>query len=127
MALLGIVAVIFLLTRDPISSLATFIIGLLLIVFASRKPRVLNYEISDQGIQIGQKLYPFATLKSFAVIDEGAIHSIDLLPLQRFMPAVSMYYEPADEATIVQTLGSFLPKEERSQPLIDQLMHKIRF
>lgn len=125
--LIGLMAVIYLLTRDLISSGATLIIGLLFIVYASRKPRVLNYAISDDGIQIGEKLYAFATLRSFAVIDEGTMHSIDLLPLQRFMPAVSMYFDPQDEEVIVQTLGSFLPKEERKQPMIDKLMHRIRF
>ncbi len=127
MALLGIIAVIYLLTRDTISTVVTFIIGVLFIGLASRKPRVLNYQITDKGVKIGEKLYSFTSLKSFAVIDEGTMHSIDLLPLQRFMPAISMYYEPQEEEQIVQTLGFYLPKEDRKQPLIDQLMHRIRF
>lgn len=127
MALLVIGGIIFLITKDYISAIMTSLLIFVFIVFASRKPRVLNYEISDQGIHIGNNLINFSTLKSFAVIDEGSIRSIDLLPLKRFMPSISMYFEPQDELKIVQALGSYLPKEERNQPFIDKLMHKIRF
>ncbi len=118
---------IFLVTKDTISTAVTLALGVLFIVFASRKPRVLNYEISDKGIRIGDKLHVFRTMKSFAVIEEGTIRSIDILPMQRFMPAISMYYDPKDEDVIISSLGKFLPQENREQPLIDKLMHKIRF
>lgn len=125
--LLVLAALTYLLSRDMISAGAIFIIGILFIGFASRKPRVLTYEISSQGVKIGEKLYHFGTLKSFAVIEEESMRSIDILPLQRFMPAISMYYEPQDEIAIIEALGTYLPKEERQQPLIDKLMHRLRF
>lgn len=117
----------FLSSQDIISTVVIFIIGAIFIGFSLRKPRVLNYEVSNQGIRIGEKLYSYKTLKSFAVIEEETMRSIDLLPLQRFMPAISMYYEPNDETAIVDALSIYLPKEDRKQPLIDKLMHKIRF
>lgn len=114
-------------SKDWISAVVIVIFGFLFIGFAARKPRVLNYEISSQGIKIGDKLYLYGSLKSFAVIDEGTMRSIDILPLQRFVPVVSMYYDPNDEEAIIRALGTFLPQEERKQPAIDKLMHKIRF
>lgn len=130
LAVAGVILVaglIFLATKDTISTIVTIALGVLFIVFASRKPRVLNYEISDKGIRIGDKLHLYRTMKSFAVIEEGTIRSIDILPMQRFMPAISMYYDPKDEDVIISSLGKFLPQENREQPLIDKLMHKIRF
>ncbi len=130
LAVAGVILVaglIFFVTKDTISTIVTISLGVLFIVFASRKPRVLNYEISDKGIRIGDKLHLFRTMKSFAVIEEGTIRSIDILPMQRFMPAISMYYDPKDEDVIISSLGKFLPQENREQPLIDKLMHKIRF
>lgn len=126
-AVLALAALIFLVTRDLISTVTTIIIGILFMIFAARKPRVLTYAISDDGVQIGDKLYPFASMRSFAVIDEGSLRSISLLPMQRFMPAISMYYEPQNEAKIVDALGGVLPQEERKQEIIDKFMHKIRF
>ncbi len=125
--ILIIAGITFLLGQDVISAVVIFIIGGLFIGFASRKPRVLTYEVSSQGIKIGEKLYQYNSLKSFAVIEEGSINSIDILPLQRFMPGISMYYEPQDEPAIVEALGTYLPREERKQPAIDKLMHRIRF
>lgn len=124
---LVLAGIIFLITKDLISAGTTIIIGVLFMAFASRKPRVLTYSISDDGIQIGDKLYQYASMRSFALIDEGSLSSISLLPMQRFMPAISMYYEPQDESKIVAALGSYLPQEQRKQELIDRLMHKIRF
>lgn len=125
--ILVVATITYLLSSDYISVGAIVLIGFLFIGLASRKPRVLTYEISSQGIKIGNKLYPYGTLKSFAVIEEESMRSIDILPLQRFMPAVSMYYEPQDENAIVEALGAYLPQEERKQPYIDKLMHRIRF
>lgn len=130
LAALGLIVtggIIFLVTRDYVSTVVIIVLGILLVSVAARQPRTLTYEISSQGIKIGDRLYGFSTLRSFAIIDEGSIHSIDLLPLQRFMPVISMYYAPQDEQAIVRALGGYLPMENRNQPLIDKLMHRLRF
>lgn len=118
----------YLITRgDLISVMVIVVIGGLFISFASRQPRVLTYEVTSKGIRIGEKLYAYSTIKSFAVIDIGNIRSIDLIPLQRFKPSISMLFDPKDEVVIIQALGNYLPKENRQQASIDKLMHKIRF
>lgn len=125
--LIGLAAVIFVISRDYISSGSIIIIGLLFLAYASRKPRVLTYSVGSDGVHIGEKLYTYATIKSFAVIDEGNLRSISLIPMQRFMPAISMYFEPQEEAKIVESLSSYIPREERKQDAIDRMMHRIRF
>lgn len=126
--LIALVAIVFFITsKDFISAGSVLLIGILFMIYASRKPRVLAYQIDKSGVRIGEKLYPFSVLRSFAVIDEGSLHSISLLPLKRFMPSISMYFEPKDESTIVEVLGKYLPKEDKSQDMVDRFMHKIRF
>lgn len=117
----------FVTSQDKISTVFVFGLIMLLIFFAKRQPRIMSYAITNKGIVIGNTLFSYNSLKSFAIIDEGAISSIDILPLKRFMPSISMYYEPQDEAKITEALGAYLPKDERKQALIDKLMHKIRF
>ena len=120
--------IVFLITGgDFISAGSTVLIGILFLAYATRKPRVLTYTITSDGVQVGDKQYSFSELRSFAVIDEGTLRSIMLLPTQRFKPAISMYYEPDAEQQIIETLGGYLPLEERQQELIDKFMHKIRF
>jgi hypothetical protein len=127
LGLLTLAGVVFLLSQDLISSGSIIIIGFLFLIYAARKPRVLNYSVGTDGIHIGEKLYPYSSLKSFAVIDEGSLRSISLIPMQRFMPAISMYFEPQEEAKIVDALNSYIPREDRKQDAIDRMMHRIRF
>jgi hypothetical protein len=118
---------VFLLTRDYISSAMVLIVVVLFGIFAARQPRVLHYSVDEQGIHIESKNYPFRLFKSFAVQDEGPIQSISLLPMRRFMPAISIYYPQEEEKRILGVLGNFLPIEERPHDIIDRFMHKIRF
>lgn len=128
LAIIVLAGFVFLVTNgDIISVVSIFLIGMLFLAFASRKPRTLNYRINKDGVTVGEKLYSFSTIKSFAVIDEGSLHSIMLIPIQRFLPAISLYFDPQEEQKIVETLGGYLPHEERKQDAIDRLMHKIRF
>lgn len=128
LVLVVIAGLSYLITSGDIASVVIIVIVIgVFISFASRQPRTLTYQVTNKGLQVGEKLYAYNTLKSFAVIDEGNINSIDLIPLKRFMPSVSIYFDPKDETAIVQALGEFLPKEDRQQAPIDKLMHKIRF
>lgn len=127
LGMLALAAIIFAVTQDWISTTSIILIGILFLAFASRKPRTLNYQITKDGIQIGEKLYAFNTLKSFAVIDEGSLHSVMLIPVQRFLPSISIYFDPQEEQKIVEAIGSYLPHEDRKQDAIDRFMHKIRF
>ena len=119
--------VVYLVTKDIISGVSILLIAFVFGLAAARKPRVLNYRLDDHGVQIGQRSFPYAAFRSFAIVDEGAFSSIALMPLKRFMPIMTIYYEPADEEQIVQTLAARLPLEERKLDAIDNLMHKIRF
>lgn len=125
-AIVGIAAV-YVITRDVFSVVALSLFALAFVLFGARKPRVLNYGLSDTGLQVGDKFYHFSHFRSFAVVDEGAINSISLLPLKRFMPAINVYFAPEDEAKITKFLGLRLPGEVRRQDAVDRFMGKIRF
>jgi hypothetical protein len=119
--------VLYLLTRDLVSVVVVLIVAVLLGVIAGRKPRTLTYRMDASGIHIGEKSYSYADFKSFSVVDEGAVSSIGLLPMKRFMPPLSIYYEPSDEDIIVGVLGARLPYEDRQKDAVDRLLHKVRF
>ena len=95
--------------------------------FAARKPQELKYRLDNSALHVGDRSYLYSQFKSFTVIEEGLIHSIMLMPLQRFMPPLSVYYAPEDEDKISEALSSYLPYEDRKQDFIDKLMRKVRF
>ncbi len=123
----GAVTLIYLITRDVVT---VVVIGMAVILFAmaaQRKPRTLTYEINSNGVTIGPKTYPYTQFKSFAVLEEGAFNSIQLMPLKRFMPPISLYCPPEQEQQVIDALGNYLPHEERRHDPIDRIMRKVRF
>jgi len=131
--LLGLATVIFavivyLITGgDVLSAVMVCIAGIIFGVFGARRPQVLEYSVGVDGVTIASKYYGWSEFKSFALLDEGVIHSILLLPLKRLMPSISIYYAPEDEGKIMNILATYLPIEQRQQDPLERLMHKMRF
>jgi hypothetical protein len=126
-ATVALAAAVYLITRDVISTGAMAVVGFSFAAFAARKPQVLQYAIDNAGVHIGQKMYPYGLFRTFSVLEEGAAHSILLMPMQRFNLPISIYYDPKDEDKIVETLGSYLPHELRRPAAVDNFMRKIHF
>lgn len=118
---------VFIVTKDKISAVMIVIVAVIFAVFAARKPRELNYQVDGSGVQIGPKAYPYGAFRSFSIVEEGAIESIWLMPLKRFMPILTIYFDPKDGQKIVDVLAQFLPVENRQMDPIDRLMHRLRF
>jgi hypothetical protein len=122
-----VAALVYLISRDLITVGAIVAAVVLFGVSASRKPRVLTYHMNESGLTIGTKFYPYSLFKSFSIAEEGAFSSIVLTPLKRFMPFISIYYEPADEDRIVAIFAHYLPMENQPADAVDSLMRHIRF
>lgn len=127
LAVLGFAGFVYLITQEVLSAVVILIMGVAFAVFATRKPQELTYVLDNHGLKIGEKKFSYAQFKSFTVIDEGAISSIMLMPLQRFMPPLSVYFDPSDEDKITDALSGYLPYEDRKQDPVDRLMRKVRF
>ena len=124
---IALAAVVFLVTQDKISTAMVAVVAIIFGIFASRKPRELPYSVDNESLHIGDKSYPYATFRSFSVVQEEGVDSIRFMPLKRFMPILSIYFEPQDEQKIIDVLSQYLPVEERQLDAVDKLMHKIRF
>jgi hypothetical protein len=120
-------ALLYLVTKDVVGVFVVGIFAVALGIFAGRPARILNYSLDETGLTVEQKRYPYATFKSFAVIEEGAMDCIWLISLKRFSPPVAMYFDPNDEQVIVDILSQYLPLEERKRDGIDNFMTRIGF
>jgi hypothetical protein len=122
-----ITALIYLITRDVISTSVVIIAAIAFAVLAARQPRQLQYRLDGNGITIGQKHLNYGLFKSFSVVPEGAFSSIVFTPLKRFAPLTTIYYAPEDEDKIVSLLTDRLPFEEHRLDAVDNMMRRIRF
>jgi len=127
LATLILAAIVYLITKDYFATTIIVIVGILVGVFARRAPRELNYELSADGLKIEDKLYPLHGFKSFTIIEEGPVGSLEFMPLKRFMPPVSAYFELADQKKIVAVLQNYLPYEDRQLDGVERLSRRLRF
>ncbi len=96
-------------------------------VFAFRPPHVAKYNLSHQGLEINGKLYAFSEFRAFGVRPEEAFFIVLLIPVKRFMPAITVYFAEDDGEKIVDIFGAHLPMEEMQPDPIDSLMRHIHF
>ncbi|HSX36769.1 MAG TPA: hypothetical protein VLG13_01455 [Patescibacteria group bacterium] len=126
-AAIAVAALVWLATKDKISSSVVLIGAAAFGAYGARKPRQLQYSLDQQGLTIAAKHYAYRQFRSFAIVPEGAFNSIVFVPLKRFAPLTTIYYDPTDEDKIVALLSDKLPVEEREKDFIDRLMWRIRF
>lgn len=129
LALTGLVAagLDYLITRDIFSTVVILFAAVAFGVFAGRKPRTQEYNLSRLGIQIGVKSYSFQDFKTFSISEEGAIASVIFMPLKRFMPPLTLYVAPDMEDQVVDYLSAFLPFEQHKADAVDSLLRRIHF
>lgn len=121
------VAIYFITGGDLVSAVSVLLFSVIFGIYAGRPPREQRYVLDQSGIHIGEKTYSFSNLRSFAILDEGVFSSIEFMPLRRFMPMISIYFDPKDEDKIIAFLSEYLPIEYRRRDIIDRLMRKIKF
>lgn len=124
---IALAGLVYLITKDYFATGVIAVMGVIVGVFSTHKPKQVTYELSTSGLKAGEKSYPLNLFKSFALIREGVLSSVNLIPIKRFMPPLSIYFDPADEQKIVNLLGSHLPLEEGGLDPIERLSRRLRF
>lgn len=113
--------------QEILSAIVVVLMAIALVVYGRRSPRVLRYALNESGITVGDKFYVFEDFKSYAVVQDGGLTMIELDPVKRFMPRLSIFFDPADADEIISILDRFLPRTERAPDAIDQLSRKLKF
>lgn len=127
LATIVLAALVWFLTKDMISTITVIAAATILALAASKKPRIIEYRIGQDGLHIAQRDYPFELFRSFAIVHEGAFSSLVFIPLKRFAMLTTAYYDPLDESKIIDLLASRIPLEEKKRDLVETIMWKIRY
>ena len=96
-------------------------------VYARRPPRTLHYALSKHGIRIDATEYHYSDFRAFGILRDEASYSVVLIPVKRFMPAVTLFFDQPQGEQIVDILGARLPMEELHHDIIDVLTRRLRF
>ena len=121
---LGIIAIIFKLwSTIPIVVLFPIVLS----IWGNRKPRILDYAITNYGITIGNKEYDYDSFKSFYQYMDYNQETIDLVPSKRFGVLVSLPLIPQEADEIKETISHMIPEIEHREDPIDAIFRRLRF
>jgi hypothetical protein len=101
--------------------------GVALLVYSNRAPRVLRYELTPTGVTVDGRSIPYSEFRSFAVIQDDDWHSIDLEPIKRFSMRLNILFNPQDFDIIVDHLELHLSRIDHKPDLIDRISRILRF
>ncbi len=112
-----------------IFSVVILLSGFALFLFGTRKPSVHRFELSERGIRIGVKLYPYLTLRSFWVEDQHAHLKPKLLIKSKkpFVPHLVIPLGDFDPLRVREHLLQHLEEEEQREPLAHHLFEWLGF
>ena len=100
--------------------------ALAVIVMARRSPLPIQYSISPKGIYVADRLYDFSEFRSFGVIQDSAGPYIMMLPVKRFSPGVTLYFDEKDGEKIVDMLGARLSLQDIQPDGLEKFIRFIR-
>jgi len=106
-----------------------FISGLLLIVFSTKHPEMVAVEISEQGIAVQNKLFPYHNVKSFWILDRGEGISKIVLNIDRMVnPILSLPVHPEIPLEDLRNVMlEFVIEEEMDEPVGDKISDALGF
>ncbi len=110
-------------------SIVILLSGFALFLFGTRKPSVHQFELSERGIRIGPKLYPYLTLRSFWVEDQHEHLKPKLLIKSQkpFVPHLVIPLGDLDPRSVHAYLLPYLQEEEQREPLAHHLFEWLGF
>jgi len=120
------VTVYLLSSRDAFAAGVIIALGIIVGIYAGYKPKVVRYEINSDGLKVNEKTFRYRDYKSFGVVKDGSLFSLNLFPLKRLKPPIAAFFDPADEKKIVEALGNYLPYEERKLDTVERLARRLR-
>ena len=130
--LLGIMAAVFIavsifLFQSYSFAILVLVMAIALVVYTKRPPQEIKYTLSvQQGLYIGDKLYNLQDYKSFSIVQNNNRNFIELIPIKRFSPALSVYFPQDAGERIVDILASRLPMEQTKPDIMDKIIEKLR-
>lgn len=98
-----------------------------LMIYASRRPAIIDVEINEKGIKMGKVFYPYANLDSFWVEETHAYPKILLKSKKALVSHIVVHLEEQDPEEARVFLREHLPEIEQHEPLMQSVMEYLGF
>lgn len=98
-----------------------------LMIYASRRPEIIDIEINEKGVRMGRVFYPFANLDSFWVEENHSYPKILLRSKKVLVSHIIVHLENENPEDVREFLREHLPEVEQSESLAHTLMEYLGF
>ncbi len=100
-----------------------------LFMYAVRKPMLIEFELTNRGLRIDNKMYPYAVLHSFYIHHhEHKKRSLIIKSDKTMMPHITIPLPDADTAEEVHLfLANYLKEEEHQESVSEAIMDYFGF
>lgn len=98
-----------------------------LMIYAKRKPKLLEIKVDDRGIQEGRVHYLYSSIESFWVEDRFGESKIIMKSQKKTLPYIVIPIIDVNADDVRDHLKKFLPEEEHNEPLAKRVMEYLGF
>lgn len=98
-----------------------------LMIYAKRKPNLLQIKLDERGIQDGQIRYPYSSLESFWVEDRFGDFKIIIKSKKKTLPYIVIPIVDIDPDHVHTHLKKYLAEEEHTEPIVKRVMEYLGF
>src|SRR3989344_9336438 len=120
-------AVVAFLFGNIITGIFVVVAAAALVIHASHEPKVLDCEINDRGVLIGNTFYPFLTLESFWIPHDEFPAKLLLKSSKTFMPMIVIYVDEVDPEEVREILLNYISETEHHEPFLVHLLERLGF
>ena len=103
------------------------IMGVVLVIYANRTPRILKYQVTNYGVVLGEKKYLFDDFGSYYETSDYGQPVLELVPNKRFGTLVSLPPAQNQVDELEKTLSQMLPKVDNRDDVADKIFRALRF
>jgi len=96
-----------------------------LMLFASRKPKMVEISINEKGVSFEKYFYPFDSIESFWI--NADLKHILIKSKKLLMPLIVLPLEENDPEMIREELGLYLDEEELNEPFFQKILEVLGF
>jgi hypothetical protein len=124
------VSTIFFIYNNPIFGLFILLAGGSVLINARNAPRLLDYELTDKGLFIGNKLYPYLDFKTFWVSESKYSAPKLLLRTNKIVnPLIIITIETdyVDPDVVRDFLLDYIPEDKTEEPISIKIMEFFGF
>jgi hypothetical protein len=123
------IAIVSIIMNNIIFAILIIVSSFTLMLFASKKPNLVEVDVDDMGIRVGKTMYPYRNLDSFWVETRENNDRILIKSKKVFMPLIIIFIEenqvhPEDVRNL---LKQHLPEEEHAEPFLEKLLVYLGF